>query len=62
MKILDSSKDIAKSKYFSNVGKGIKPFLIKEVSSVFSDKHIMIILNDNNEVDYYFNLFNNFFK
>ena len=22
----------------------------------------MIILNDNNEVDYYFNLFNNYFK
>ena len=62
MKILDCSKEIADTKYFSNVGKGIKPFLIKEVSSVFFDKHIMIILNDNNEINYYYNLFNDYFK
>ncbi len=61
MRLFSSIKDIRQVKYFSNVNKGIKPFLINEIYRTYSDKSIMVILENNNDIDLYYNLFKNFF-
>ncbi len=62
MKILDKVKNNSNVKYFSNVNKGIKPFLIDELQEEYKQKKILVILDNNNEINYYFNLFKGYFK
>ena len=44
MKILDKIKNNGNVKYFSNVNKGIKPFLIDELQEEYKQKKILVIL------------------
>ena len=62
MKLFNSIKEISKYKYFSNVNEGIKPFLLKELNNIYSEQNIMVILNNNSEIDQYYDLFKNYFK
>ena len=65
MKILDNLKDLTKDiniRYFSNINKGIKPFIINELQEEYSNKKILVILENNNEISYYHNLLKNYFK
>ena len=65
MKILDNSNNLSKIsniKYFSNITKGIKPFFINEFNYIFNNKKILVILNDNTEINEYYNLFTDYFN
>ena len=62
MKLFNSIKEISKYKYFSNVNEGIKPFLLKELNNAYSEQNIMVILNNNSEIDQYYDLFKNYFN
>ena len=62
MKLFNSIKEISKYKYFSNVNEGIKPFLLKELNNTYSEQNIMVILNNNSEIDQYYDLFKNYFN
>ena len=62
MKLFNSIKEISKYKYFSNVNEGIKPFLLKELNNIYSEQNIMVILNNNSEIDQYYDLFKNYFN
>ena len=65
MKILDSlSVDVSDKniRYYTNVNNGIKPFLINELKSKLNNKRILIILDNNDEINYYYSLFIDYFK
>ena len=62
MKLLSNIKEISRFIYFSNVSKGIKPFLINEVYNICDYKKIIIVLDNNIEIEQFYNLFKNFFK
>ena len=59
MKILGNFKEIRKNsniRYISNVNKGIKPFLIDQLKSVYDKNNILFVLDNNNEINYYFKI------
>ena len=65
MKILGNFKEISKNskiRYISNVNTGIKPFLINQLQSVYDTKNILLVLDNNNEIRYYYKILTNYFK
>ena len=64
MKILGNFQEVRKNsniRYISNVNKGIKPFLIDQLKSVY-DKNILLVLDNNNEINYYYKILANYLK
>ncbi|MBF96325.1 MAG: Transcription-repair-coupling factor [Alphaproteobacteria bacterium MarineAlpha9_Bin4] len=62
MKILDNLKNISTIRYFSNVNKGVRPFLLNEIKNIYSKKNVLVVLDNNNEINHYYYLFKNFFN
>ena len=65
MKILGNFKEVRKNRnirYISNVNKGIKPFLIDQLKSVYDKKNILLVLDNNNEINYYYKILANYLK
>ena len=56
MKILSSIKEISNIRYFSNVSRGIKPFLLDELNNIYIKKNILAVLEDNNQINQYYEL------
>ena len=62
MKILSSINKISNIRYFSNVSRGLKPFLLNEFKNIYIKKNILAVLDNNNEINQYYELFKNYFK
>ena len=65
MRILDSFEsldDLSNIRCFSNVTKGIKPFLCHEIKKKYHNKNMVIILENNHQINEYYEIFTKFFR